>query len=314
MLNETDLSRADLSLLALFEVVYEERHVGRAAERLNLTPSAISHALGRLRRLLNDPLFLRTPKGVAPTARASELAAPIADVMARVRGVIAAAAPFDPLQSRRRFTLGAPDAISAVILPPLLAAIGRAAPGIGLSVRQILPERGERSPDRAWRGVFAALDDRALDLAVIPHHAAPARFALRGLYDEDFVIAMRKGHPLAGDPTVERYCAEQHLVVSVSGDRYGFVDDILAERGLARDVRLTVPGFMLALAVLAETDLVAAIPRRFVRMHGEAMGVVGIEPPLALTRFRLHCVVPEVALADPGLAFLVDLLLRVAGR
>ena len=79
MLNQTDLTRADLNLLLLFEVVLEERHVGRAAQRLRLTPSAVSHGLGRLRRLLNDPLFLRTPRGVVPTARAMELALPVAE-------------------------------------------------------------------------------------------------------------------------------------------------------------------------------------------------------------------------------------------
>lgn len=80
MLNEIDLSRADLNLLVLYEMVLEERNVGRAAERLNLSASAVSHGLGRLRRLLNDPLFLKTPKGVVPTERARALAAPIADI------------------------------------------------------------------------------------------------------------------------------------------------------------------------------------------------------------------------------------------
>src|SRR5579885_1035143 len=121
MLNRIDLSRADLNLLVLFEAVLEERHVGRAAERLNLTPSAVSHGLGRLRQLLNDPLFLRTPKGVVPTARATEIAAPVAEVLASVRSVMATAAPFDPSTSTRRFTIGAPDGVSAVVLRPLLA-------------------------------------------------------------------------------------------------------------------------------------------------------------------------------------------------
>src|SRR3954469_16796368 len=107
MLNQINLSRADLNLLVLFEAVYEERHVGKAAERLSLTASAVSHGLGRLRQLLNDPLFLRTPTGVAPSARASELAAPIADALAQVRSVISTASPFDPATSRRRFIIGA---------------------------------------------------------------------------------------------------------------------------------------------------------------------------------------------------------------
>src|SRR5215218_3724156 len=105
---EPDLSRTDLNLLVLFEVVLQERHVGRAAERLNLSPSAVSHGLGRLRRLLNDPVFLRTPKGVVPTARALELAGPIADILARVRQVVTSTEPFDPATTNRRFIVGAP--------------------------------------------------------------------------------------------------------------------------------------------------------------------------------------------------------------
>src|SRR6185436_10532305 len=132
MLNEIDLSRADLNLLTLFEVVLRERHVGRAAARLNLSPSAISHGLKRLRLLLNDPLFLRTPKGVVPTARATQLAEPVADVLARVRSVISSAEAFDPAKSARRFIVGAPDGIAAVILHPLLAMLKRNAPTIDL--------------------------------------------------------------------------------------------------------------------------------------------------------------------------------------
>src|SRR6478735_9365549 len=129
MLKEIDLARVDLNLLVLFEVVLEERHVGRAAERMHLTPSAVSHGLGRLRRLLNDPLFLRTPKGVMPTARATELAAPIAEVLARARRVISSAEPFEPARSARRFAIGAPDGVSAVLLPSLFHRIRQDAPG-----------------------------------------------------------------------------------------------------------------------------------------------------------------------------------------
>src|SRR6187551_3233883 len=96
MLNEIELDRIDLNLLVLFDVVLSEQHVGRTARRLHLTPSAVSHGLGRLRRLLNDPLFLRTPRGVVPTDRALELAPQVTEVLARVRAVIETAAPFEP--------------------------------------------------------------------------------------------------------------------------------------------------------------------------------------------------------------------------
>jgi DNA-binding transcriptional LysR family regulator len=303
MLNTIDLSRADLNLLVLFETVLEERHVGRAAARLNLSPSAVSHGLGRLRRLLNDPLFLRTPKGVVPTARATELTAPIADVLARVRSVLSSAEPFDPAASTRRFTIGAPDGISAVVLPPLLARLRRAAPSIDIGVRQILP-----TPARVWHSAIAELEARAMDIAIIPTDDIPARFAERVLYEEDFVLAMRAGHPFASDPTLDRFCAMQHLVVSHAGDARGFVDEVLAKRGRSRRIALTAPNFMFALAALAETDLISALPRTFVAMNAARFGVVSVEAPLPLVRFRVRAVAPRVAMMDAGLAWLFNLL------
>lgn len=308
MLNETDLSRLDLNLLVLFEVVFEERHVRRAAERLNLSPSAISHGLGRLRQMLDDPLFLRTARGVEPTARALELAAPVADMLARARNIVESAKPFDPARSRRRFTIGAPDAISAMLLPGFLSRLRSHAPGVDIGIRQVLPAPGDLSPERAWREVFADLDSRQLDLAVIPHDVAPARFHVRPLFEQSFLVVMREGHPLADDPTLERWCAVEHLVVSTSGEAHGFVDELLASRGLARRVALTVPNFMLALATLAETDLVAALPQRLIEMHGHRFGLTGLPPPMPLTTFRLSAMVPNAMLADRGLAWLIDLV------
>lgn len=306
MLNETDLSREDLNLLVLFEVVLEARHVGRAAERLNLSPSAVSHGLKRLRRLFNDPLFLRTPKGVVPTARAVELAEPIAEVLARVRSVIATAEPFDAAKSTRRFTIGAPDGVSAVFLRPLLADLPRLAPGIDISVRQLLPPQGGRSIGRAWEPVLADLEARTIDIAVAPLDDIPARFVARTLYEEDFVIATRAGHPFARAPTLDRYCGMGHLVVSLTGDPYGFVDEALAKHGRSRRVALTVPNFVMALAIISETDLIAALPRQLVAMHAARFGVESTQAPLPLPLFQIRAIVPKVAMMDAGLAWLFE--------
>ena len=117
MLNEIDLSRIDLNLLVLLEVLLEERHVGRAADKLNLSPSAVSHSLARLRRVFNDPLFLKTPKGVVPTERATRIGRTGLGILERIKGLVATSEPFEPATSARRFTIGAPDAVSAVFLP-----------------------------------------------------------------------------------------------------------------------------------------------------------------------------------------------------
>jgi DNA-binding transcriptional LysR family regulator len=151
-----------------------------------------------------------------------------------------------------------------------------------------------------------------MDVAVIPSDEVPARFHAQALYEEDFVIAMRSGHPLAGDLTVARYCAAQHLVVSLAGDPHGFVDQALATRGHVRRVTLTVPNFMFALAVVAESDMISALPRSFANLHGSRFPVVSVDAPIALGRFRMSMVVPKVAMADAGLTWLLDVLRRVA--
>lgn len=308
MLNQIDLSRIDLNLLVLFEAVLQEGHVGRAAQRMRLTPSAVSHGLGRLRHLLNDPLFLRTPKGVMPTERASELAAPIAEVLARVRSVVASAAPFDPSTSTRRFALGAPDGVSAVLLPALLSRLQSAAPGVALSVRQLLPAAGETLPGPAWRPAYEQLESRGLDIAVVPTADVPARFHRRFLYEEDFVVALRSGHPQARHLSPEQYCALQHLMVSHAGDPHGFVDTVLAEQGLSRRVALTVPNFAFALMLVADTDCACMLPRRFATLHAPRHDVVLIEPPVPLSSSPMHLVVPQAAMRDEGLAWLVGMI------
>jgi DNA-binding transcriptional LysR family regulator len=312
MLNEIDLSRIDLNLLVLFEIVMEERHVGRAAARLNLSPSAVSHSLGRLRRLLNDPLFLRTPKGVVPSARAIGLAGPIADVLARVRHVLSVAEPFDPARSERRFTLGAPDAVSAVLLPELLGTIGKVAPRIDISVRQILPPPGIGPTGSPWAPALAELEARSIDIALLPLAETPARFVKQSLYEEDFVIGMHAGHPFATRPTLDAFCSAQHLVVSQAGDPHGFVDDLLANKGRSRRVALTAPNFMMALALIAETELIAALPRQLIMRHAARFGLACTEPPLPLRSDPICAITTHSAMMDAGVAWLFDVLQNVS--
>ncbi|MCZ4092303.1 LysR family transcriptional regulator [Sinorhizobium psoraleae] len=298
MLNEIDLSRADLNLLVLFETVLDEGNVGRAAERLNLSASAVSHGLGRLRRMLNDPLFLKTPKGVVPTDRAKELATPIADILARVRSVISTAEPFDPARARRRFTIGTADGFS-VFLPPLLDEIARNAPGIDLVVRHMQMETA-----------LSDLDGRLIDVAIAPFYELPARFSAQPLYEEEFVVAARSGHPFLKNPTIENYCRMQHLLVAPRGDLRGLVDELLESRGLSRRVALAVPNFLLALDLVSKTQLICFLPKRFVAMHAERFAVATAKLTLGLGSPSVQAVVPKAALMDTGLVWLLDVLRR----
>jgi DNA-binding transcriptional LysR family regulator len=179
---------------------------------------------------------------------------------------------------------------------------------VNLRLRRLLPAEGGRAPAEPWRAVFTALDDRALDLAVGPFADVPARFAARTLGHEDFVVVARAGHPFAATAGLEAYCAAGHILVSQTGDARGFVDRELEALGLARRVAPTVPGFFMALTLAARTDLPAAVPRSFAAARGPALGLAVTEAALALPRFATRSVLPRVALADAGVAWLCSVL------
>ena len=304
--------RIDLNLLVLFNTVLEERHVARAARRLNLTPSAVSHGLTRLRQLLNDPLFLKHPKGVSPTERALQLKEPVTEILARVDTVISSAVPFDPLTARRRFTIGAPDALWAVFLVQLMDQLSQEAPGIDIRSRQLMPQRAGQPMDQGWPLTLAELDSHALDIAVMPIAVVPPRYVQRTVFREDFVVAMRRGHAFGRDPSLKSYCAMRHLLVSVIGDDRGVIDAVLAKDGLSRRVVLTVPNFMIALATIAESDIIATLPRTLVQRHAKRFGLQFREIPLHSPRqpYAIGVVSTKAAMADAGVAWLFETLAR----
>ncbi len=285
--------------------------MGRAATRLNLTPSAVSHALGRLRGLLNDPLFLRTPKGVVPTARALELSQPVAEILAQVESVMASAAPFDPATSDRRFLIGAPDAVLTSGMIPLLRRIEIKAPHVSIGLIHLMPAQRGGSIKKPWQGSLEMLEKRELDVAILPLNSIPPRFKSRRLYEEDFVVAMRKGHAFARAPNEAAFCRSRHLLVSLDGDRVGFVDQMLAKRGLVRRVVLTVPSFMTALAHLSSSDLIAALPRRLVQQHAAQFGLVSVDLPFKRKSDSIEAIASKAAMRDPGIAWLMAITVAV---
>ncbi len=200
--------------------------------------------------------------------------------------------------------VGAPDAIAAVVWPLLIPLLRHEAPRIDLGFRHIFPQ-----------SVIAELDAGAIDVALSPFDASiPARFVSRAMFDEEFVVAARRGHPFFAAPSLRRYCQELHLLVSISADTSGYVDGVLAEKGLSRRVAFSVPSFMLALAVLAETDLLGALPSTLVASQGARFGISSVRAPFAGRRWEVGAVIPKVALADPAIAWLADTLARATSQ
>jgi DNA-binding transcriptional LysR family regulator len=313
MLNEIDLSRTDLNLLVLFETVLAKGNVGLAAAALNLSPSAVSHGLGRLRRLLNDPLFLRTPRGVTPTERALELAPRIAEILQGVRAVLGTAEPFNPATSTRRFRIGTPDSAMAVHAPLLVQEVQREAPGIAISLLHVLPSFRVSPGDSPFAHVLAQLDDRSLDLAVIPEFPGaplPARFLTSPLGGDRLVAVCRPDHPFARAPSLETYCAARHVFMSLTGDMTGVIDNVLAQMGHQRVVIASVPNAMLALLMAASTDLVAGVPSSLAEGQAARFGLVVTPLPIDLTVTPLVAVVTRAAHEDAGIAWLHSIVTR----
>ena len=306
MLNHAQLARTDLSLLLVFDLLFEEQNAGRTAARLNLSPSAISHALRRLRSTLNDPLFLPTARGMAPTERARALAPAIRDIVERVSGVVASAEQFDPATASRRFRIGAPDAAVSLLVPALVKHLETEAPGIDFAMLQVLPRPGSNSPDQAWRDALAELEAGKLDLAILPHKPLQGRFLATTLYPEDFVFVTRKGHALGSKPSAKAIAAARHVLVSATGDTSGNVDRLLAERGLERRIALTVPSFLMAVTAIASSDLIGALPRGFSNEAAQTYDLQVVEPPFKMLSADIHAVVPQAAMLDQGIAWLVD--------
>jgi DNA-binding transcriptional LysR family regulator len=146
---------------------------------------------------------------------------------------------------------------------------------------------------------------------MLPLHSIPPRFEARRLYDEDFVVAMRKGHAFARAPGEASFCRARHLLVSLDGDPVGFVDTMLAKRGLQRRIALTVPTFMMALAHLSGSDLIAALPRRLVRRHAAQFGLVYVDLPFKRKSDSIKVIATKAAMQDAGIAWLMETTLAL---
>ena len=300
-MNEIDLRRADLNLLVVFQVLLAERHVGRAAKRLALTQSAASHALGRLRDLFRDPLFVRHPKGVEPTARALALAPTIADVLNRAQLLITSPV-FDPTLACS-FTIATIDLTLPTIIVPLIEHLRCVAPAIDLRVVPLVREH-----------VVAAFDRQEIDMAILNFPDPPKRLVRLPVLKDRYVGIARRGHPgLKGKSlTPKAYAALPHLLFSPRGDPKGIVDEPLAQlSGIRRRVVMTIPHISAAPSIVARTDLIAVIAERIARLYAAEHDLMLFNPPINLPEFTISVLTSAARASDPALQWLQQQVMHV---
>jgi DNA-binding transcriptional LysR family regulator len=246
------MSRPDLNLLATLEVLLAEGSVARAAQRLRLSPSAMSRALARLRETMGDPLLVRAGRGLVPTPRALELRGRVGQLVEDAEAVLRPAAMLNLKQLVRTFTLRTSEGFVETFGPDLIARVGAEAPGVRL--------RFVQKPDKD----STSLRDGSIDLetGVVGKAIGPEVRAI-GLFRDRFIGVVRAGHPLShGEITPSRYAAGRHIGISRRGLDKGPIDEALVPFGLEREIVTIVGGFSSALALARASDLIACVPER----------------------------------------------------
>ncbi|WP_206364952.1 LysR family transcriptional regulator [Sphingomonas panacis] len=286
-----------------FDALYAERHVTRAGQRIGLSQSAMSGALTRLREVFSDELFVRSPTGMQPTPRADDLAGPISSSLRLMRSVLQDDR-FDPAAADQIVSIAMTDYAAFVLLPPLLARLAVEAPRLDLRVRGIFGKDE----------VVDLLDSGEVSLALSVPVDTSARILTRALLREGFACIARPGHPaFAEHADIEAFAEAPHLLVSPEGDRAGLVDRKLAALGLARRVVLSLPQFLVAPFVVADTDLIATLASRVAgRFAAANLGIVVHEPPIPLSDWPLAMMWHRRVDDHPATAWLRDCIAGIA--
>jgi DNA-binding transcriptional LysR family regulator len=261
----------DLNLLRVFDTLMELRSVTRAADRLGLTQSAVSHALGRLRLALGDPLLVRGPQGLQPTARASQMAGGVREGLRRIGQTLAPSQEVGR-DATRRFTIAAGPYFCALLVPLLVARVRAEAPGVTFRIVPV----GEQ--------LVAALDHGAVDIAFGTFARAPGRFVVEPLFDDALVWIAAADSPEIGRPfDIDRIAALPRVAIAARGpfdagsqapgdevltSAYGGAGTTLDEATIAYDSQT-------AIALVAATDMVALVPRRIAERAAHAVAVLG---------------------------------------
>jgi DNA-binding transcriptional LysR family regulator len=241
----------DLNLLVVFDAIMQDKTLTRAGQRLGMSQPAVSHALARLRHMLKDDLFVRTPDGMRPTPRAERMARPARAALHELQ-VTLEADEFEASQASRTFRVAVNNCAARAVIPALVRRMAKLAPSVILDVRPL-----------GALNVLDQLDHGEIELALSTLVDGGDRFKCVGLLEDEYVVLMSDDHSMAADPemSIEDFAALPHIDITSSGDDTHFVDDVLAEHGLARLVAARLPLHSLV-SVMVGSQAVAVVPRR----------------------------------------------------
>lgn len=276
-----ELRDLDLNLLLVFDRLLKDKRVSDVAGSLGVSQPAISNALARLRRLLGDELFLRTPRGMEPTPFASELAEPVAYALGALHTALNQRLVFDPAASTRRFTIAMTDIGEIYFTPPLMDWLSRAAPGVTISTVR-----------NTAVNLHDEMEAGRVDLAIGLLPRLKTGIFQRRLFLQRYVCIFAGEHPLARKRSLslKDFCGADHVLVKAEGTGHGRADDAMAAQGITRRVRLTVPHFVAVGHILRSTRMIATVPERLAQRIAEPFGLVWRAHPVALPEIAINMV------------------------
>ncbi|MCL1059251.1 LysR family transcriptional regulator [Shewanella gelidimarina] len=275
-MNTNHLSKVDLNLLKSLRALLEERHVGRAALKMNVTQSAMSHTLSRLRSAFNDPLFIRNAKGLEPTSRALELSGKLRFILSEI-DILLTPKTLDLAQAHAHFRIQTHDFIVASYLSKAFIAINAEAPNVIFDV-QILDKRA-----------YQKLDDAKLDMIIGAGLEANPRFMQKRLIDEALVCLLDKQNPVLNNWNPEAIFRYPHIKSSLLDDQ----DDPIFQYGKSaglpqRKIGLYAETLNLQLALLPNTKLIAFLPQSIARHGNQLYGLTIKACPFTLPALTIR--------------------------
>lgn len=301
-----DLHGIDLNLLVAFNALMEERNVTRAASQVGVSQPAMSAALSRLRKLLGDTLFLRSPNGLLPTPRARELAQPIAQALTQIKTALLATPAFMPAEAVFTMNLGLSDYPAFVLLPKLLQMLSERAPNLTINVHAF------NDRDHAVDMLDAGVIDAAI--GVLPSHQ-DGRIFMRPILHDVFVTLVAHDHPAARrGMDMDTYLALPHVLVSPEGERYGVVDQALAQLGKQRTLALTLPQMFAVPAIIASSRMTATVLKRIALSSPTGGQLVLFPPPIALPEIVFHLIWHRRGNGKPAQDWFREMIEKVASE
>lgn len=294
------LEKIDLNLFVVFDAIYRERSVTKVAVLLNLTQPAVSNALSRLRQTFDDPLFVRTPEGMAPTPVADSVVGDVREALTLLGRSVGVNARFDPTTSEKVFHLGMQDLAESLLLPRLQAAVKAVAPKVSITSYYVAREA-------ATEELKAGVIDLLLD---VPEVNAK-ELGQAALAELPYVVAMRVDHPLAEKPlTVDDYLAAEHVHVSSRRKGRGQMDVALHKLGLRRRVTMRVQSYMVGARIAEQTDLLWTVPR----VLAETLPLYVAELPFSVEPLAWNLYWHKNADSDPANAWMREMLQQVVAE